>query len=63
MSEFNELDAKDWLRLALEKHCSVSDAIYYSLFFQCRRDPNKFSRALDYFHLIMGIERKPEEFE
>lgn len=55
MSEFSKEDALKWLQLAWDKHCSIHDAIYYSLFWECRSDDRKAQRAFDFFSQEMGL--------
>lgn len=49
MSEFGSSDAKAWLQMAIKKNCTIQQAIYYSLYFECQRDDKKFTRAWEFF--------------
>ena len=55
MPEFTPEDALAWLQLSIDKDCSVHKAIYYSLFFECQKDDNKYMRALEFFHNVYDL--------
>ena len=53
MSEFSFTDIQDWLAIAYNQHAPIQRAIYYSLFFDCEKDGDKFNRAVAYFEEYM----------
>lgn len=55
MPEFTEEDVKRWLQLAIDKDCSIHQAVYYDLYFGCIRDDQKFTRGMNFFCKHYGV--------
>ncbi len=48
MPEFDALDFERWLRLSIEKNCSLSKAIHYDLFWKAHINDKILTKAMDF---------------